>query len=243
MNKMLIFLFCLLIFSCKQNDEYDFRGENQIYIASGDSTMFSFAVKPTNYRIHEIRIPVRITGSAISTDREIRVDIDNERTQYAKEGLPENGGHYVVEKCILPKDSVNTAVIIRLYRDNIKSTMKELEKEEENMSLAINIIPNGGFLGDMGEDRLCYIVAFNDRLTIPGNWVYLRPYFGAPSLVKYQFIIDVLGISEFPTFGANAYTQGELYYFQDKMRIALNKYNKENPDAPLKDENGNRVTF
>lgn len=243
MNKVLIFLFCLLIFSCKQNDGFDFEGENQIYIASGDSTIFSFAVKPQNYKIHEIRIPIRITGSAASMDREILVEVNQERTLYAKEGLPNEGGHYTIEKCILAKDSVNTVLVVRLYRDNIKNTMQEMGREDENMTLAINIIPVGDFLGGMGEEELKYIIAFNDRLTIPANWIYLQPYFGVPSLVKYQFIIDVLGISEFSTFGENKYEPGELYYFQDKMRVALIQYNKEHPDAPLVDENGNRVTF
>jgi len=71
----------------------------------------------------------------------------------------------------------------------------------------------------------------------------LETYFGEPSLVKYQFIIDVLGISEFPTTGENKYEAGELYYFQDELRVALVKYNNEHKDKPLTDENGNKVSF
>ena len=111
------------------------------------------------------------------------------------------------------------------------------------MTVGINIVPTGDFLGEMGEDELCFIVTFNDRLTIPSNWNSLKTYFGEPSLVKYQFIIDVLGISEFPTTGDNKYEAGELYYFQDELRVALVKYNNEHKDKPLTDENGNRVTF
>lgn len=243
MNKILILLFCSLIFACSQGDEFDFKGGNKIYVASGDSTTFSFAVKPQEYIVHEIKVPIRVTGVATLADRIVTVELDKERTLYAKEGTPENGGHFTIEECVLQKDSVNSVIVIKLYRDHIKSTLKELGKENEDMTVGINIVPTGDFLGEMGEDELCFIVTFNDRLTIPSNWNSLKTYFGEPSLVKYQFIIDVLGISEFPTTGDNKYEAGELYYFQDELRVALVKYNNEHKDKPLTDENGNRVTF
>lgn len=243
MNKIIKLLCCFFFFACSQNDEFNFIGGQKIYVSSGDSTTFSFAVKPQEYMIHEIRVPIRVTGIAASMDREITVALDEGRTAYAVAGTPENGGHFTIEKCILQKDSVNSAVIIRLYRNNIKSTMKKLNKEEENMTVGIKVVPNGDFQGEMGEDKLRFIVTFNDRLTIPSNWNSLKTYFGEPSLVKYQFMIDVLGISEFPTTGDNKYEAGELYYFQDELRVALVKYNNEHKDKPLTDENGNKVSF
>lgn len=243
MNKIIVFLFCLFIFACSQNDEFDFIGGNKIYVASGDSTAFSFAVKPQDYKVHEISIPLKITGAAAAIDREVVVALDEERTLYAVEGTPEKGGHFTIEKCILPKDSVNSKVIIKLYRENVKSTLKALNKENEDMAVSINVVPTGDFLGEMGKEKLGFIVTFNDRLTIPSNWNNLKTYFGEPSLVKYQFIIDVLGLSEFPTAGENKYEAGELYYFQDVLRVALVKYNNEHKDQPLTDENGNKVTF
>ncbi len=243
MNKILLFLFCLLLFSCHQNDEFNFKGGSEIYIASGDSTAFSFAVKPQEYTVHEVKIPIRITGVATAADREVAIEVDEEHSLYAVEGTPENGGHFMVEKCVMPKDSVNSRIIIKLYRDHIKDTMKKLGKKNEDMAVSINIVPTGDFQGDMGKEKLNFIVTFNDRLTIPSNWNSLKTYFGEPSLVKYQFIIDVLKISEFPTTGENKYEAGELYYFQDQLRVALVKYNNEHKDKPLTDENGNRVTF
>lgn len=243
MNKILVFLFCLLIFACSQENEFDFKGGNKIYVATGDSTAFSFAVKPQEYTVHEIKVPLRITGEAASADREVVVQLNAEHTLYAVEGTPENGGHFTVEKCILPKDSVNCKVIIKLYRDNIKNTMKTLNKEKDDMAVSIDIVPQGDFLGEMGKEKLHFTVTFNDRLTIPSNWNSLKPYFGEPSLVKYQFMIDVLKISEFPTTGEDKYEAGELYYFQDVLRVALVKYNNEHKDKPLTDENKNKVTF
>ena len=243
MNKILMLLFCLSIFACSQDDEFNFEGGNKIYVASGDSTAFSFAVKPQEYIVHEIKVPIRITGVAAGVDRDVIVEIDEERSLYAVEGTPETGGHFTIEKCVLPKDSVNGVIVIKLYRDNIKSTLKKLGKENEDMAVSTNVIPSGDFLSEMGKDELCFIVTFNDRLTIPSNWNSLKTYFGEPSLVKYQFIIDVLGISEFPTTGENKYEAGELYYFQDELRVALVKYNNEHKDKPLTDENGNKVSF
>lgn len=243
MNRILMLLSCLFVFACSQNDEFDFKGDSKIYVASGDSTMFSFAVKSQEYTVHKIRIPIRVTGVAAAVDREVIVELDSERTLYAKGGTPESGGHFTIEKCVLLKDSVNGDIFIKLYRENIKNTLKELGKENEDMTVGINIVPTGDFSGNMGKEKLCFIVTFNDRLTIPSNWNSLKTYFGEPSLVKFQFIIDVLGISEFPTTGDNKYEVGELYYFQDELRIALVKYNNEHKDKPLTDENGNKVTF
>lgn len=243
MNKILVFLFCLSIVSCSQESKFDFKGGNKIYVVTGDSTAFSFAVKPQEYTIHEINVPLRITGEAASVDRKVTIRLDEEHTCYAVEGIPENGGHFTIEECILPKDSVNCQVTIKLYRDNIKNTMKTLNRNEEDMAVSIDIIPEGDLLGEMGKEKLHFTVTFNDRLTIPANWNSLKPYFGEPSLVKYQFIIDVLKISEFPTTGENKYEAGELYYFQDVLRVALVKYNNEHKDKPLTDENKNKVTF
>lgn len=243
MNKIVTLLAACLLFACSQQDEFDFRGGSKIYVASGDSTAFSFAVKPQEYVTHEIKVPVRITGTAAAVDREIKVEVDDVRTLYAVQGTPQEGGHFVIEPCILPKDSVNTKIIIRLYRDHIKSTLKTLGKEDDDMAVSIRIVPTADFTGEMGPEKLCFIATFNDRLTIPSNWNSLKDYFGEPSLVKYQFIIDVLEISEFPTTGENKYQAGDLYYFKDKLKIALAKYNEEHKDHPLTDENGNRVTF
>ncbi len=143
MNKILILLFCSLIFACSQGDEFDFKGGNKIYVASGDSTTFSFAVKPQEYIVHEIKVPIRVTGVATSADRIVTVELDKERTLYAKEGTPENGGHFTIEECVLQKDSVNSVIVIKLYRDHIKSTLKELGKENEDMTVGINIVPTG----------------------------------------------------------------------------------------------------
>lgn len=237
-----IALFALLLCSCDENNGFNFNGGSQVYINSNDSTSFSFAVKPQEYIVHQIKIPLKITGLSTSVDREIPIRIDESRTVFAVKGDALAGGHYEIEKCFIPKDSVNSYVVINLYRNNINTTLESLNKKNEDMAIAFTILESENFGGNLGKNKLKYIITFNDRLSIPKNWGSIQTYFGAPSLVKYKFMIDVLGISEFPTSGDNKYDPGEFIFFKDKLKTALVKYNKEHKD-PLKDENENLVSF
>lgn len=68
-----------------------------------------------------------------------------------------------------------------------------------------------------------------------------QPYFGVYSQVKYRFIIDTLGIWDFPDSGENAIPRAQMYFYQDKMKSALAKWTQEN--GPMRDENGNVISF
>lgn len=225
---------CLLFASCSENEDFSYSGNTQIYLGvGGDSMQYSFAIKPSFQKEDTIRIPVRITGLTTDYDRPIDLRIIPELTT-AREGSREEGGHFYFSPAILPKNEISSDILLVVNRQ------EDLEKG--NVSIAFKILPNQFFGGGMGEKTLTYRVVLNDILTLPTNWDrFIKSYFGNKSLVKYQFIIDVLGIATFPGSGDDAISPGQMYFYKDKLKTELVKYEKEN--GPLIDENNNRVTF
>jgi len=102
-------------------------------------------------------------------------------------------------------------------------------------------------------------VALKNSVGKPDNWdsevtsLYraLTYYFGAYSDVKYSFIINVTGMSNFRIYYSttlpagtpdNVITSSKAQYLNRQCRAALAKYNETNT-VPLKDEFGNLIEF
>lgn len=109
------------------------------------------------------------------------------------------------------------------------------------------------------ENHQEFTVVLKNYISKPDNWdtapiLYkaLSTYFGTYSRVKYQFMIEVLGLIDFQIFvnARTAYdettnTVSVLYvesYMRPKLQSALTEYNATH-DVPLTDEFGNLVTF
>lgn len=108
------------------------------------------------------------------------------------------------------------------------------------------------------ENRQEFTVVLKNYLAKPDNWdnanypqVPLSRYFGTYSRVKYQFMIETLGLIDF-VINYNATTSYDeatnvvsasyAIYLQQVMQRALNEYN-DTHDTPLTDEFGTPVTF
>lgn len=98
-------------------------------------------------------------------------------------------------------------------------------------------------------------ISLSNSVGKPANWdeaVYperpLSTYFGTYSDVKYSFMIQVTGLSNFKIIYSTSNLQpGEIShleaaYLQQKCRLALQEYNATH-DEPLTDENDVTVTF
>lgn len=108
------------------------------------------------------------------------------------------------------------------------------------------------------ENRQEFTVILKNYLAKPDNWdaanyplVALSRYFGTYSRVKYQFMIETLGLIDFTiSYGAstsydeetNTVSATYAIYLQQVMQRALNEYNNTH-DTPLTDEFGTPVTF
>lgn len=101
-------------------------------------------------------------------------------------------------------------------------------------------------------------VVLKNYISKPADWdaaTYpLRPYtayFGAYSKVKYQFMIQILGLVDFhisysqgPSYIKETNTVSHYYatYLVQRLQLALDEYNSSH-DSPLKDETGSLVVF
>ena len=100
------------------------------------------------------------------------------------------------------------------------------------------------------EEYDTFSLRWSDNLVKPDNWrpYFLEVFFGSYSRIKYQFIIEVLGINEFPlqpsrySWTEGYYSTSQMWEFNSKLKLALVGYNSTH-DPDLTDENGNLVTF
>ncbi|MBQ9284700.1 MAG: DUF4843 domain-containing protein [Bacteroidaceae bacterium] len=119
------------------------------------------------------------------------------------------------------------------------------------------VVPNDIF--DLGtEHHQQFTVVLKNYLAKPDNWdaanfprIPLSRYFGTYSRVKYQFMIEHLGLVDFEinyntqtAYDEETNIISAVYavHLQQVMQRALNEYN-ETHDEPLTDEFGNPVTF
>lgn len=219
--------------SCQKEAMEGYKGGAGIYITSNqdnDSTRYSFAVKKSSRVKDTIWINVRITGAASAKDREVMfTPVDSLTTAQA-------GTHFALMPHTIPAGAFTGKLGIIVFRtpDLLQKTVK----------IGLRLRESAHFSAAIKTD-LDHTILLNDVLSKPGNWDRLLVFFfGQYSQVKHRFIIDVLGIADFPTDSRipGSYTISEILFFQGKMQNALAAYNAAHP-TPMRDENGDPVIF
>lgn len=142
---------------------------------------------------------------------------------------------------LVPAGEVEGYIAIVLYRtERLKS---------ETLVLNLQVGESADFKAGVVEDEL-FTVRWSDRLVQPDTWPY---YFGAYSDVKYQFVIDELGIADFPAQLSprlepqpGEFSIADLQDMASTLRIRLREVNAANegkPNYPLSDEHGVAISF
>lgn len=128
---------------------------------------------------------------------------------------------------------------------------------ETDGTIHFRMVPNDVFaIGS--ENHQQFTVVLKNYLAKPSNWdtvnfprMPLSRYFGTYSRVKYQFMIEHLGLIDFDinynsqtsyNEETNVVSPSYAVYLVQVMQRALNEYNATH-DIPLTDEQGNPVTF
>lgn len=216
-------------------DEIDtFSGGSQVYFervagsGTADSLTYSFAVQPLDLMTDMVEIPIVVTGNAVDYDRKVNIEIDRAATT-ATEGV-----EYNITPTMIPAGEFGTKLRVEIHRTPAIA--------EEERCVVMRLLPSDGLNIDVNPGWVDYKLKINDILTRPARWVYeCQPYFGVYSAVKYRFIIDTLGMWDFPDSGENAISRGQMYYYQDKMKSALRQWEAVN--GPMLDEKGNKISF
>lgn len=229
--------------SCTKSELTSYAEPDMVYIykdyfgTKNDSTTYSFAIKANSLTKDTIKIPVRIMGLAKSTDRVVNVAIVTDSTTAVA------GQHF---------DLLPTVIKAGQYTANIEVLVKraaDLQLAEVKLLLEINEsadfkpgVPATTPVNPRAGGNLRYKIKLNDILTKPSNWdTRLTTFFGTYSKVKYLYIINVTGLTEFNYGVSGGPSYNEMVYYNILLRTAMANYVAAN--GPLLDENGIAVTF
>lgn len=238
-NASLVLLAMIMLSACKKDKMLLFNEKAGIsfYYMSGlgaDSTNFSFANQIQQKLRDTLFVQMRVMGPAADHPREIEVKALPATT--AKEGV-----NFILPKITLPADSLTVAYpIILINTDDLKTNTYHLEVAvSENKDFVQGAV---GQADVTTESIPVYKINFNNQLIEPDYWDYIAGYFGDYSNVKYQFMIEVCGFSDFtPDYIGGNVSYSDFLNYNVKMKNALKKYTDAN--GPLLDETGLAISF
>lgn len=236
--KIYIGIIILLAFvpgGCK-NEDFLYRDvarvrmEAEYRMAVGtDSVSYSFATEASTLKEKQIKVMLTLMGETLPQEREIKLMADPEGTT-AQEGV-----HYDFPEIVkLPANAGTVSFYVTLKRTE--------ELVNTTVFLTLCLEKNGDFQVGVTEwSRLK--IKWSDMIKKPVNWDKLQEFFGEYSEIKFRFILEHTGVSEF-TYGEDGgMNWSQMYNYKTMVQAALVQYNEEHPGKPLMDENNKVVTF
>ena len=183
--------------------------------------------------------------------------VDHDRTFHLE---PFGGDSALIASTIRTEDYVLKAGEIageyKVYFNSQKLNPTTLFTDRDG-EISFRVVPNDEF-SEGTENHQSFTVVLKNYLAKPDNWdsanyprVALSKYFGSYSRVKYQFMIETLGMIDFEinynvqtayNEETNVVSASYAVYLQQVMQQALNEYNASHSE-PLTDEYGIPVTF
>lgn len=229
--KYILPAFLSILLSCQNEgfyyqDEARARLEGPYEWALGtDSLDYSFAFYPSSVTEVAMNMTLFIMGEVAEYERSVKIEVVQDETTASAEQ------YSCPTEIRVPANAYSVPFNVVLKRTT--------DLTSKNVRLRIRITDSGDFKAGVVEQN-GFTMKWNDMLSKPRNWDELTEFFGAFSLVKFRFIIDTLAIGEFDT---NTMTWGQLNNYRIVMKNALTAYNEAHPGNPLKDENGQLISF
>lgn len=225
------------------------RTSLDIWVGNAVGTVYESATYNYSYAYEEggVTFYAQISGMPVDHDRTFRLE-------------PYGGDSLLVVSTIRTEDYVIPAGQIggeyKVYFNTQKLSDPKLFTKTDGV-INFRVAPNDEFsIGT--ENHQKFTVILKNYLAKPNNWesanypnVALSKYFGTYSRVKYQFMIEVLGLIDFKINynsqtsydeATNTVSASYAVYLQQLMQKALNEYN-ETHATPLTDEYGLAVFF
>lgn len=235
MKYLTIFILLVLVLGCKKSEIPTYHGADGIsfyisYFANPDSINYSFALQPAQKQRDTVFIPMRLVGKPSANPRTFKLRATDSSTA-------RNNVDYILPNATLPANqlSVNYPLIV-LNSPEMKTTTFKLMLEVAPGADLVAGAP--GVAADLSANLKRMKVNITNQLIRPTYWDNLEFLFGTFSVVKFQFMIKVSGLTN---FDPNVVGAGDLFRLQVNFRNALTVYEAAN--GPLIDEFGNRVKF
>jgi Domain of unknown function (DUF4843) len=222
----------ILLAAACQNDGFYYQDVARVRIVGPsswtlgtDSLQFSFVTYPADTIQKQMDVTLWVMGNTTEYDRTANLEVVTGKTTASAD-------LYTVPTSVVIPAGANSATFPVILK-------RAASLQQTTARLYIAVQKSNDFeVGISSQDHL--LLQWNDILSKPSNWSSLQEFFGSYSDVKYRFMINNAGISEFNT---TTMTWAELQYYKIKLVNALNKYNQEHPQAPLTDETGKLVSF
>ncbi|TDQ72240.1 DUF4843 domain-containing protein [Sphingobacterium yanglingense] len=238
-NIFIIGLLFLSLASCRKDPQSVFSGQDGVtfYYKSGpeqDSVSYSFKANVVPKTKDTVYIKMRLVGKLANYDREISVVADKGSTAV-------EGTHFILPKTFMQADSfeVRYPVVLLNSPDLVSKTVRLVLRVADSKDLIVGTVGQADY---STRNTAVFKINFSNNLIKPDYWDYIGGYVGPYSNVRYQFMIDALGTSNFrPNTKGGLLTYPDFLNFKAVLGTALNEYEKKN--GPLMDENNLRITF
>ncbi len=245
MKKILIITVTLfLFFGCSKNEPLLYTEKralsfvNRSPLTTGDSLTFSFISNAVQGNRDTLYLPLIITGDL--TDQPLSFSLDVAPGSTAQEHV-----HFELTPTIFPADTTIYYYPIILLRAPALVT--------ETRTLNLRVVANENFdVGPLSAGNTFIIgststrnydlikLQLTDRLVRPSWWgAAERNYYGSYSEVRYRFMIETCGITDF-SYRTLGYALTINYIAL--LQSAIIQYERAN-GQPLRDENNNVINF
>ncbi len=254
MKRTILYLIAVLLAfsSCEKEelDEFDtsYTALN-IWVGTQAGVVHDNATYNYSYAYEEgsVTFFAQVSGMVTDYDRIFRLEVFGKDSAVVAPTVR-------TEDYVIPAGSVGG--VYKVYFNTQKLERNDLFADVDG-EVQFRVVPNDMFsIGT--EKHLQFTVVLKNYLAKPDNWdtanyprVALSKYFGTYSRVKYQFMIEHLGLIDFEiNYNAqtsydettNVVSAAYAVYLQQCVQLALNEYNNMH-DTPLTDEFGVPVTF
>ena len=201
------------------------------------SKSISFLPLPVAIVTDTVRIKVKTMGLAANVDRVFK------GATVATGTTATEGVHYVFLNGVIKAGQVEGFLPVLLNRtEDIRRT---------TLTLNLTVAANENFKPGVLEDQT-FTLIWSDDVVKPANWddlIGLSFYFGPYTKEKFRFIVNTIGIDNFPLqqsprvpLNPGEYSNSMMNDIKLRVKEALAVYNASHA-VPLTDENGIMITF
>lgn len=217
-----------LMLSCQKSVLQKYVGGDGVYFISVDSINYSFANRVGIIERDTILLKMIVLGDVKDYDRPLQLK--------AVEGTSAiENTHFILPNVVI-KANTNAIFypVVLMNSADLKTNTLRLELEV----LQDTNFPQGAAITNNADNYNRFKINLSARLMKPSYWSSIESYFGEYSDVKYKFMIDVTGFSDFST---NSFGNTDLINIKGVMNIALQEYVDVN--GPKLDENLKAISF
>ena len=240
----------LYLTSCTPHEMTPFEDDAAIYfhrnttnrgLWQADSIKHSFFILPLDQMQDTVWIRVNAMGHTSASPRPFAIT----QTNVDSTNAAVSGTHFVPldhpwikQHMVIPANEVFADIPIILLKDPSLNYVDEVRIE-------LSVIENEHFIPGIGLQQT-FLVGTTVQAVKPALWDAPAGWgsnhlFGSTfGPVKFRFIMDVTGITDWSTIPADLSYAG---YLRGLVQAALARYNLENPGNELKEHNGDRVVI